>query len=78
MALDEADAGFVYATDAKTVPKKVRVISIPARGRAEIEYGICVVLASHNRPAAQAFVKRVLGPAGERILLRYGFLHRKP
>jgi molybdate transport system substrate-binding protein len=78
VALDEADAGFVYATDARTVPKKVRVISIPARGRPDVEYGLCVVLASHAKPAAQAFVRRVLGPAGQRILLRYGFLPRRP
>jgi molybdate transport system substrate-binding protein len=78
VALDEGDAGFVYATDAKTVPKKVRVITIPPRGRPTIEYGICVVLASHNKPAAQAFVRRILGPAGQRILRRYGFLPRRP
>jgi molybdate transport system substrate-binding protein len=78
VALDEGDAGFVYATDAKTVPKKVRVISIPPRGRAEIEYGICVVLSSHSKSVAQAFVRRILSPAGQRILLRYGFLPRKP
>jgi molybdate transport system substrate-binding protein len=78
VALDEGDAGFVYATDAKTVPKKVRVISIPPRGRPTIEYGICVVLASHDKPAAQAFVRRILGPTGQRILLRFGFLPRKP
>jgi len=78
VALDEADAGFVYATDAKTVPKKVRVISIPPRGRANVEYGICVVLASHDKPAARAFVRRILSPAGQRILRSYGFLPRKP
>ena len=78
VALGEGDAGFVYATDAKTVPKKVRLISIPPRGRAQVEYGICVVLASHSKAAAQAFVRRILSPAGQRILLRYGFLPRKP
>jgi molybdate transport system substrate-binding protein len=77
VALDEADAGFVYATDAKTVPKKVRAIPIPPRGRAEIEYGICVVLASHDKPGAQAFVRRVLSPAGQQLLSSFGFLPRK-
>jgi molybdate transport system substrate-binding protein len=77
VALDEADAGFVYATDARTVPKKVRAISIPPRGRAEIEYGICVVLASHDRPTAQAFVRRVLGRAGQKLLSSFGLLPRK-
>ena len=78
VALDEGDAGFVYATDAKTVPKKVRVIAIPPKGRATIEYGICVVLASHDKPAAQTLVRRILGPIGQRILRGYGFLPRRP
>ena len=30
VALGEADAGFVYSTDAKTVPGKVNVIKVPA------------------------------------------------
>jgi molybdate transport system substrate-binding protein len=76
VALDEADAGFVYSTDARTVPKKVRTISIPPRGRPNIEYGICVVLAG-NKAAGHTFVKRVLGSTGQQMLLRYGFLPRK-
>jgi molybdate transport system substrate-binding protein len=76
VALDEADAGFVYSTDARTVPKKVRTISIPPRGRPNIEYGICVVLAG-NKAAGHTFVKRVLSSTGQKILLRYGFLPRK-
>jgi ABC-type molybdate transport system substrate-binding protein len=35
-----------------------------------------VVRASHNKPAANAFIKRVMGKAGQKILLRYGFLPR--
>jgi len=76
VALDEADAGFVYSTDARTVPKKVRTISIPPRGRPNIEYGICVVLAG-NKAAGHTFVKRVLSSTGQKILLRYGFLPRE-
>jgi molybdate transport system substrate-binding protein len=77
VALSEADAGFVYSTDAKTVPKKVRAIAIPARGRPNIEYGICVVL-GQDAAAGHAFVRRVLGPAGQRVLRAYGFLPRNP
>ena len=76
VALGEADAGFVYSTDARTVPSKVRVLKIPAWAQPKVQYGICVVSASHNKAAASAFVKRVLGPAGQKILLRYGFLPR--
>ena len=76
VALDEADAGFVYSTDARAVPKKVRTISIPPRGRPNIEYGICVVLAG-DKAAGHTFVKRLLSSTGQKILLRYGFLPRE-
>ena len=76
VALGEADAGFVYSTDARTVPHKVRTIRIPARGQPNVRYGICVVSASSHKPAARAFVKRVLGNAGQRILRSHGFLRR--
>jgi molybdate transport system substrate-binding protein len=76
VALGEADAGFVYATDARTVPRKVHALRIPARGRPNVRYGICVVHGAPNKDAAQAFVKRVLGKAGQRVLRSYGFLHR--
>jgi molybdate transport system substrate-binding protein len=76
VALNEADAGFVYSTDARTVPKKVRVLKIPAWAQPKVQYGICVVSASHNKPAANAFIRRVLSSTGQKILLRYGFLPR--
>ena len=76
VALGEADAGFVYSTDARTVPKKVVVRKIPAWAQPKVQYGICIVSRSSNKPAAQAFVKRVMGPAGQKILLSYGFLPR--
>ena len=76
VALNEADAGFVYSTDARTVPKKVRVVRIPAWAQPKVQYGICVVSASSHKTAARAFVKRVLGRAGQKILVAYGFLPR--
>jgi molybdate transport system substrate-binding protein len=76
IALNEADAGFVYSTDARTVPRKVRALEIPARARPKVQYGICVVSASLRQTAARAFVKRVLGEAGQRILVSYGFVPR--
>jgi molybdate transport system substrate-binding protein len=76
VALNEADAGFVYSTDARTVPKKVRTIAIPPRGQPNVEYGICVVLRG-DHAAGGLFVKRVLSATGQRILRTYGFLPRK-
>jgi molybdate transport system substrate-binding protein len=76
VALGEADAGFVYSTDAKTVPGQVKVIKIPAWAQPKVQYGICVVSSSSQKPAAKAFIKRVLGKAGQKKLHKFGFLPR--
>jgi molybdate transport system substrate-binding protein len=76
VALGEADAGFVYSTDAKTVAKKVLVIKIPAWAQPKVQYGICVVAGSAHTSAARAFIKRVLSKAGQKKLHRFGFLAR--
>jgi molybdate transport system substrate-binding protein len=76
IALAEGDAGFVYATDARTATDKVKPIAIPAAGQPNVRYGICVVAASSHKTAAHAFVSKVLGPRGQRILRHYGFLPR--
>ena len=77
VALDEADAGFVYSTDARTVPGQVKTLAIPPRGRPSVDYGACVVLHG-DQTAGHAFIRRLLSPAGQRILLHYGFLPRRP
>ncbi|HEY7421510.1 MAG TPA: molybdate ABC transporter substrate-binding protein [Gaiellaceae bacterium] len=74
--LGEVDAGFVYSTDAKTVAGKVRVIKIPAWAQPKVQYGICVVASSSNKPAAKAFIKKVLSKAGQKKLHKFGFLAR--
>jgi molybdate transport system substrate-binding protein len=74
VALGQADAGFVYATDAKTVPGQVRVIKVPAWAQPKVTYAMAVVTKSPNQAAAQAFVKEVLSKAGQAKLLAYGFL----
>jgi molybdate transport system substrate-binding protein len=76
VSLGEVDAGFVYSTDAKTVPGKVKVIKVPAWAQPKVQYGICVVATSGEKPAAQAFVKLVLSKAGQKKLHKYGFLAR--
>ncbi len=76
VALGVADAGFVYSTDAKTVPGQVTVLTMPAWAQPKVQYGICVVKGSANAAAAQAFVNAVMSKAGQAKLLAAGFLPR--
>jgi molybdate transport system substrate-binding protein len=74
VSLGQADAGFVYATDARTVAKKVDVIRIPASAQPDVTYAIAVVGSSTHKSAARALVARLRGKTGQALLARYGFL----
>jgi molybdate transport system substrate-binding protein len=73
VVLGEADAGFVYATDAASASDKVRAIEIPARCNVVAEYPIGVVAKSAAAGKAKEFVALVLGGRGQEILRRHGF-----
>jgi molybdate transport system substrate-binding protein len=74
VALGQVDAGFVYSTDAQTVPGQVTVIKLPAWAQPKVTYAMAVVTHSPNQAAAQSFVNEVLSKAGQAKLLSYGFL----
>jgi molybdate transport system substrate-binding protein len=76
VALGEADAGFVYATDAKAVAGRVLVIRLPASAQPSIAYSVAIVKATRNRTSAQAFVNRLVRKPAQTKLVAAGFLPR--
>jgi molybdate transport system substrate-binding protein len=74
VALGQADAGFVYVTDARAVRDQVMVIRVPAWAQPRVRYEIAVVSTSNRKAAARAWIKSLLSPRGQRALRSYGFL----
>jgi len=74
IASNQADAGFVYSTDAETVPTQVTVIPVPAWAQPKVVYAMAVVTKSPNQAAAQAFVNQVLSASGQAVMRKFGFL----
>ncbi len=72
VARGEADAGFVYRTDAELVKDKVRLVATVG-GHAPVRYPAAVVLDSRQPAAARAFVDYLLGADAQAILARHGF-----
>lgn len=73
VALGEADAGIVYATDAVPLGDDVLVFELPDRAQPAIEYQVAVVSGNDAGGAAAAFVDRLLSAKGRAALERAGF-----
>jgi molybdate transport system substrate-binding protein len=73
VALGEADAGFVYRTDARPVASKVTKVVIPGWAQPSIRYQLAVVSSTARRVEARSFIRKVLSKRGRVLLRRAGF-----
>ena len=69
----EADAGIVFATDAKSAGDAVETIAIDPDKKFATRYPMAIVADSTNADAAQAFIELVTSEQGQAVLAEYGF-----
>jgi molybdate transport system substrate-binding protein len=74
VALGEADAGFVYVTDARAVRGQVATIGIRWSAQPVVQYAVAVVKSGDHLAAARAFVHALLGKAAQAKLRAAGYL----
>jgi len=72
VALDEGDAGIVYASDAAG-STAIRTITIPRAAEVTATYAGVVPTTATDRSAGHAFLAWLTGPAGQEILAAFGF-----
>jgi molybdate transport system substrate-binding protein len=73
VSLGEADAGFVYVTDAQAAGDKVKSIDLPADANATATYPIGILTDSKNQEAAQRWIDLVMSSDGQQVLQSFGF-----
>jgi molybdate transport system substrate-binding protein len=74
VALGQVDAGFVYLSDYVIDPTHLSLIKVPAWAQPKITYAMAIVTKSPNQAAAQAWMDKVLSPAGQAVFVKDGFL----
>jgi len=68
----EAEAGFVYRTDAALMGDKVKIV-LTATGHTPVTYPVAVVAESKQKALAQDFVSFLASDASQQTLARFGF-----
>ncbi len=74
VASGNADAGFVYKTDARISPRVRIAVEVPLQEGPRITYPVAIVRDPRSPAAAQAFVAFLDTAAAQAIFARYGFL----
>jgi molybdate transport system substrate-binding protein len=71
----EVDAGLVYATDLKAREGQVvEAFRLPSDSYPPVRYPAAVIAASRQVALGEAFIALLLGPEGQTVLARRGFL----
>ena len=73
VALDEADAGIVYVTDARAAGNRADAVGIPAEHNVVTGYPVATVRSAPNPGAAARFVELVRADEGRRVLAAAGY-----
>jgi molybdate transport system substrate-binding protein len=73
VALGEADAGIVYATDVLAAGAQIDGVTIPAAINIEARYPIGIINGSPDQQAARAFISFVVETEGQAVLRAHGF-----
>ncbi|HEY2256405.1 MAG TPA: molybdate ABC transporter substrate-binding protein [Variovorax sp.] len=68
----EAEAGFVYRTDAAIMGDKVQIV-LTATGHTPVTYPVAVVSESKEKALAKDFVAFLGSDAAQQVLAKYGF-----
>ncbi len=69
----EADAGIVFATDARSAREAVVTMTLPGAERAMNRYPVAVTAQAPHPDAARAFLQAVTSEKGRAVLASYGF-----
>lgn len=76
VALGEADAGFVYASDlhsVKNAVKNILALPVPPEANVVAVYPVAVLRDAANIESAETFIQFLTSPRGQRILKNHGF-----
>ncbi|WP_407313180.1 molybdate ABC transporter substrate-binding protein [Desulfosporosinus sp. SB140] len=68
-----ADAGFVYKSDAQSSTKVKVVAAVPANSYKPVVYPAAIIAATKNKQAASDFLKYLQGPDAQQVFAKYGF-----